>query len=103
MTYSTKASIGRISKLQKTSVRIISDSKYNSDTEPLFRQLNLLKIHDIFVIQQYQFYHKFLSNENFKTSFSIAHDRRHAYNTRLQSDLCLPRIQHEFIKKTHTV
>ena len=40
----------RIAKLQKRAVRIISCSKYNSHTEPIFKQLNLLKLHDIFVL-----------------------------------------------------
>ena len=51
------------------------------------------------MIQQYMFYHRFLSND-LPTYFTmIPYDRRHGYNTRLQSDQCLPRIQHEFMKK----
>ena len=33
----------RVSKLQKKIIRIISKSKYNSHTEPLFKQLNIKK------------------------------------------------------------
>ena len=32
-----------IHKIQKRAIRIIAASKYNADTEPLFKQLNLLK------------------------------------------------------------
>ena len=35
--------MGRLDKLQKRTVRIITCSKYNSHTDPLFRKLNLLR------------------------------------------------------------
>ena len=38
----------RIFKLQKHAVRIMTNSKYNSHTEPLFKESKLLKISDIF-------------------------------------------------------
>ena len=40
--------MGRIEFLQKRAVRVITNSKYNAHTEPLFKQLNLLKVKDIF-------------------------------------------------------
>ena len=40
--------IEKIEKLQKKAVRCISNSRYNSHTEPLFGKLKLLKISDIF-------------------------------------------------------
>ena len=40
--------MGRLDKLQKRAVRIITCSKYNSHTDPLFRKLNLLKAKDHF-------------------------------------------------------
>ena len=46
----------RIYELQKSSVRSIRNSKYNAHTDPLFKQLKLLKVEDIFTIQQYKFY-----------------------------------------------
>ena len=41
----------RLFKLQKRAVRIITCSKYNAHTEPLFKALNLLKIEDIMKIK----------------------------------------------------
>ncbi len=38
----------RISKVQKRIVRILSISKYNAHTEPIFKLLSLLKVNDIF-------------------------------------------------------
>ena len=36
-----------IHKIQKRAIRIIAASKFNAHTEPLFKQLNLLKACDI--------------------------------------------------------
>ena len=44
----------RILKLQKRAVRIISKAKYNAHTEPLFKNLMLLKIQDIFYFTMLQ-------------------------------------------------
>ena len=44
----------RIFKLQKRALRCITNSKFNAHTEPLFKQLNLLKIDDIFFIELHE-------------------------------------------------
>ena len=49
-------------KLQKRAVRIITNSKYNADTEPLFNDLHLLKITDTFDVQCMKFWYKFSNN-----------------------------------------
>jgi hypothetical protein len=49
----------RVSKLQKKAMRVISISKYNAHTEPLFKNLKLLKIEDILKLNELKFYHKF--------------------------------------------
>ena len=38
----------RIFKLQKRALRIMTNSKYNAHTEPLFKELEMLKVCDIF-------------------------------------------------------
>lgn len=48
----------RITKLQKRAIRIISGSKYNSHTEPLFKKMKLLKISDIFRLKCLKFWYK---------------------------------------------
>ena len=53
---------GRLAKLQKRAVRIITNSKYNAHTEPLFKDLHLLKITDIFDVQCMKFWYKFSNN-----------------------------------------
>ena len=49
-------------KLQKRSIRIITDSKCNSHTEPLLKSLNILKINDIFSTQCLKFFHNYLND-----------------------------------------
>ncbi len=43
-------------------VRIISLKKYNPHTEPIFKELNLLNITDIYTLNEYKFYYKYVNN-----------------------------------------
>ena len=52
----------RVCKLQKRAMRIMTNSKYNAHTEPLFKHLNLLKIDDLFDVQCLKFWYKFKNN-----------------------------------------
>ncbi len=49
----------RIAKLQKKWIRTITTSKYNALTEPIFKELNLLKVQNIFKLQIFKLYFKF--------------------------------------------
>ena len=51
----------RIVKLQKRAIRIMTQSKYNAHTEPLFKDLQFLKINDIFDVQCLKFWYKFVN------------------------------------------
>ena len=53
----------RISKLQKRALRIMTNSRYNAHTEPLFKQLHLLKVKDIFEIQCLKFWYEYVNNK----------------------------------------
>ena len=79
----------RIFKLQKRAVRIMTNSKYNSHTEPLFNELNLLKISDIFKIQGMKFWYKFKNRTlpSFFKSFLKYNHEMHDKNTRNRSSL----------------
>ena len=50
--------MGRIELLQKRTVRVISSSKYNAHTEPLFKQLNFIKIKNIFELTALKLFYK---------------------------------------------
>lgn len=94
--------LDRIVKLQKRALRAISNSKYNAHTEPLFKNLKLLKLADIFNLQQIKFYHKFL-NGNLPTyfieMFTNLNTNTHDYNTRHRANISNQRVKHEYAKR----
>ena len=88
----------RISKLQKKAVRIISHSKYNAHTNPLFKTLHLLKLDDIVKYFTVKFYYKLQHNKlpvYFEHLFST-NAMVHTYHTRQSENL------HRSIVKTTT-
>ena len=85
----------RISKLQKRALRIMTNSGYNAHTEPLFKQLYLLKVKDIFDVQCMKFWYNFVNKklpnyfrDMFKYNHEVhdigtrSHDQLHLYPTR---------------------
>ena len=85
----------RISKLQKRALRIMTNSRYNAHTEPLFKKLYLLKVKDIFDVQCMKFWYKFVNKklpnyfrDMFKYNHEVhdigtrSHDQLHLYPTR---------------------
>ena len=91
----------RILKLQKKTARILNASKYNAHTEPLFKNLKLLKIEHILKLHELELYYKFihiilpvyLQNLKLDQNSSI-----HNINTRGQHNIHTTRVQHEFAK-----
>lgn len=80
----------RIFKLQKKAIRIITKSKFNAHTSPLFRNLHLLKIGDIVTLQQLKFYYKHANNQLpvYLQSFPLyPRSEIHQYATRNSSQL----------------
>ena len=91
----------RIFKLQKKAIRIITCSKYNSHSEPLFKSTKLLKIKDIMKVQQLKFIYKLMNNSTPAYFESMYPDNRrniHSYNTRSRHHFQIPRIKHEFAR-----
>ena len=92
----------RLNKIQKKAIRIITSSKYNSHTEPLFKQLNMIKLEDLLKLQQLKFYFKF--NEGslpvYVQNWDITPNARvHNYNTRELGCIHTFKVKHEFAKK----
>ena len=79
----------RIFTLQKKAIRIISKSKFNSHTEPLFRELSLLKFEHIFQIQCLSFYYNVINEripDFFSKKFKLK-SRMHYHETRQNNDI----------------
>ena len=53
----------RIFILQKKAIRIITLSKYNAHTAPIYKELKLLKVSDIYKLQELKFYHKLINKQ----------------------------------------
>ena len=76
----------RLTVLQKRIVRIITASKYNAHTEPLFKKLGLLKLEDMMKHNTLKFYYKFKKNKipsYFKNYQDLTQRQIHGRNTRL--------------------
>ena len=67
----------RVSNLQKKVIRFVTNSKFNSHTAPLFKQLGLLKAADIFKLARFNFLYKYENRKlpiYFNGTFVLQHD-----------------------------
>ena len=74
----------RIFTLQKKALRIITKSKFNSHTEPLFRELSILKVEHIFQMQCLNLYYNVINERTpdfFSKMFKLK-SRMHSHETR---------------------
>ena len=70
----------RINLLQKRVIRIINREAYDAPTDPIFKDLNILKLNDIYLLQLGIFMYKY-QNNLLPNSF-LRTDQVHNYNTR---------------------
>ena len=91
--------LSKLTTLQKKCIRIITKSKMFAHKDLLFKNWPILKAEDIFKIQQFQLYYKYLKHT--LPSFFLNHQfitSEHNHNTRNQ-DLYKCRIKHEFARQ----
>jgi hypothetical protein len=95
------SSSDKLFKLQKRSIRILINAKYNAHTDPIFKAFKLLKIYDILKLQEIKFIFK-LENKilpmYFMSSMFIRHTQIHNYATRHSANLVVPPSRHAFVK-----
>jgi hypothetical protein len=75
--------INDIFKLQKKAIRLITLSKYNAHTEPIFKKLNILPLPDLITFFQVQFVHRFIDNllpQSFSNTWTRNNDRNIGQN-----------------------
>ena len=53
----------RLKKLQKKAIRIITNSRYNAHTEPLMKNLQILKLEDMFRLNILKWYYKYCNKK----------------------------------------
>ena len=83
-------------------MRIITCSKYNAHSEPLFKELNLLKLEDIRKLQELKFYYKLVHRQlpsYFKCISVTTMNAVHQHNTRQSGNLYSDRVKHDFAKR----
>ena len=63
----------RVLKLQKKAIRIITSSKYNAHTSPLFKKLCVLNLPDLYDVKLLKFYYRYVHNKlpKYFSAFSI--------------------------------
>ena len=93
----------RLVNIQKKSVRLIANSKYNAHTNPIFKSLSLLKIDDIYLLQLYKFTFK-LENKTLPGYFSnqmfVRNNEMHTYDTRNADNFRIPLGRHALCDKS---
>ena len=97
--------INRISKMQKRVLRIITHSHYIAHTEPLFKNLNLLKVEDMFFLKIKKYLHILVHNElppYFKVYDPHLSKIVTPYNLRAHP-LPAPHVTHIFCNKYYTI
>jgi hypothetical protein len=94
---------GHLFKLQKKVMRIITLSSYNAHTEPIFKQLNILKLKDICTLHELKFCYK-LENKMLPSYFNSGiftkNSQDHSYLTRNSNNFQIPIHRHSFVKKS---
>ena len=91
---------GRLFKLQKRAVRIMTNSKYNSHTNVLFKTLSILKIHDLCELNSYKLKYNLLPGYFCSFSNLVSGDMIHDHDTRGSAELRLPFVRHEFARQS---
>ena len=89
--------------LQKKALRIIHKEHYLQHTDPLFKQSNILKVHDLYKLAQMKFYKKHLSQQLPQYLQSIPFYRNnvyHSYDTRTSDNLRPPNTKTDYSRTT---
>ena len=82
----------RLFKLQKRAVRNIKCSKYNAHTNPIFKDLKLLKVSDLYNLSLLKFFYKLKNGQlpYYFRDFLIYTSLDHSYNTRGRNEPQVP-------------
>ena len=88
----------KVYRLQKKAIRLITKSRYNAHTDPLFKQMNIIKVADMLTVEEWKFYYKLVHRKLPAYSDSISllrHADRHQYLTRGRNHIVIPKIRYQ--------
>jgi len=90
----------KLEKLQKRAVRVVMNSSYNAHTEPLFKELNLLKLPDLCALHDLKFCYKYVNSSLpvYFTSLFLRNSDNHSFQTRHSNNFQIPSVRHSFAK-----
>ena len=82
-------------QFQKRALRIMTNSKYNTNTDPIFKSLEMLNFKDIFDVQCLKLWYKFGKTNNLISTSPCLHINTN-YMKRKPADsvcsICIPRV-----------
>ena len=86
-------------KRQKRLVRVISGAPYRAHTENLFKELNVLKLNNVFQLSVSMFMYKFVNGllPNVFKNFYKCNNMNHSYNTRQSSLFQTPAVKSDLL------
>lgn len=83
---------------QKQAIRLITNSQYNSHTDPQFKQLSILKFEDLLNFSRIDFFHS-LFHHLLPTSFSSVWTMKDTLNLRNMLDYNIPFARLDFSER----
>ena len=88
--------------LQKRCVRIITSSKWNAHTPVLFKQLNIITLHNLYSVKLMLFLYKYVNGHlsTLFANFFTEHNVFHNYSTRSCNLFCVPLARTVLRKRT---
>ena len=102
--YCAKSELQKIIKLQKRAIRIITKTRYNFHTAPLFKSLNILTVNDIILLNEIKMYAKYKLQElpcyqmQILSKLHVPIQDRH--RTRQNNIFNIPRTRSKFAERT---
>ena len=81
--------------IQKRSIRIMTGSEYRAHAEPLFQQLQCLKLNDIYKLEMAKLMYRIMISPTKTNDFQLISQCHHDHGTRLRNNrnYCLPRVR----------
>ncbi len=99
----SKSTVNKLTLMQKRAIRYITRSNFNSHTEPLLKQLNILNIKDLYEYEVTLFMYKYINNiklpQSFRRVYQMNREVRKQRETRQSSLLHIERCDSAFAKR----
>ena len=92
---------GRLKKLQKKIIRIITNSKFNAHTEPILKEVGILKLEDMFKLNICKWYYRYKHRKlpyYFLDYVILPQSQVHNHNTRINRNITQPKTRIQAVR-----